>query len=75
MTSWLNQVDKTFLHLINGFIRVKERVGGGGVVLFGWRLHRGDYGQASLIRHFRIQFGRIEIFFALEFINVEWLRK
>ena len=34
-----------------------------------------DYGQASLHRHFRIQFGRIEIFFALEFINVEWLRK
>ena len=72
-------MDKTFLHLINGFIRVRERVGmgegGGGVVLFGWLLHRGNYGQASLHRHFRIQFGRIEIFFALEFINVEWLRK
>ena len=26
MTSWLNQVDKTFLHLINGFIRVRKRV-------------------------------------------------
>ena len=72
MTSWLNQVDKTFLHLINGFIRVKERVeggGGGGVVLFGWRLHRGDYGQASLIRHFRIQFGRIEIYWNLLTLN------
>ena len=30
MSSWLNQVDKTFLHLINGFIRVRERVWGGG---------------------------------------------
>ena len=66
MTSWLNQVDKTFLHLIKRFIKVRKRVGrggGGAVVVFGWRLHRGDYGQASLHRHFRIQFGLIEIFF------------
>ena len=45
----------------------------GAVVVFGWRLHRGDYDQASLHRHFKIQFGRIEIFFDLEFINVECL--
>ena len=39
------------------------------VVVFGCR----DYGQASLHRHLRIQFGRIEILFDLEFINVECL--
>ena len=32
-----------------------------------------DYGQASLHRHFRIQFGRIEIFFALDFLTLNGL--